>query len=64
LDTVPKFVQLIKLVQQELGVGKARVRGPRLEISGDELRATLELIRKTMNSRPAVCKPSTSLVRS
>jgi len=64
LDTVPKFVQLIKLVQQELGVGKARVRGPRLEISGDELRATLELIRKTMNSRPSVCKPSTSLVRS
>ena len=64
LDTVPKFVQLIKFVQQELGVGCARVRGPRLEVCGDELRATRDLIRSAMNNRPTVCKPSTALARS
>lgn len=37
MDTVPKFVQLIKLVQQEVGMGSARVRPPRLELSGEEL---------------------------
>jgi 4-hydroxy-tetrahydrodipicolinate synthase len=31
MDTVPKFVQLIKLVQQEVGMGSTRVRPPRLE---------------------------------
>ena len=44
MDTVPKFVQLIKLVQQEVGMGSARVRPPRLELSGAELeeaRATI-----------------------
>ena len=34
MDTVPKFVQLIKLVQQEVGMGNARVRPPRLELDG------------------------------
>ena len=34
LDTAPKFVQLIKLVQQEVGMGSARVRPPRLELEG------------------------------
>lgn len=63
LDTVPKFVQLIKLVQQELGVGSARVRGPRMEITGSELQETRELIRAAMNNRPAVAKPSTALAR-
>jgi 4-hydroxy-tetrahydrodipicolinate synthase len=29
MDTVPKFVQLIKLVQAEVGMGNARVRPPR-----------------------------------
>jgi 4-hydroxy-tetrahydrodipicolinate synthase len=52
LDTVPKFVQLIKLVQQELGVGSARVRGPRLEVTGEELEATRKLIREAMRNRP------------
>ena len=37
MDTVPKFVQLIKLVQQEVGMGNARVRPPRLELVGPEL---------------------------
>jgi len=38
MDTVPKFVQLIKLVQAEVGMGNARVRPPRMELAGDELR--------------------------
>src|SRR4029077_5499376 len=36
LDTVPKFVQLIKLVQQEVGMGSERVRPPRLILDGHE----------------------------
>jgi 1-pyrroline-4-hydroxy-2-carboxylate deaminase len=52
LDTVPKFVQLIKLVQQELGVGSARVRPPKLELLGEELDATRRLVRDAMRDRP------------
>jgi dihydrodipicolinate synthase/N-acetylneuraminate lyase len=52
LDTVPKFIQLIKLVQQELGVGNARVRGPRLELVGEELESTKILIRHAIENRP------------
>ena len=37
MDTVPKFVQLIKLVQEEVGMGNARVRPPRLQLEGAEL---------------------------
>jgi 1-pyrroline-4-hydroxy-2-carboxylate deaminase len=37
MDTVPKFVQLIKQVQEEAGVGSARVRSPRLQLVGAEL---------------------------
>lgn len=51
LDCVPKFVQLIKLVQQEVGMGSARVRPPRLEIVGKELEETLALIRSSLANR-------------
>ncbi|MGA7617508.1 MAG: dihydrodipicolinate synthase family protein [Thermoanaerobaculia bacterium] len=54
LDTVPKFVQLIKLVQQEVGRGSERVRPPRLELSGAEREAALGLIRDAIASRPEV----------
>ncbi len=37
MDTVLKFVQLIKWVQQEMGVGSARVRSPRMELAGKDL---------------------------
>jgi 4-hydroxy-tetrahydrodipicolinate synthase len=53
MDTVPKFVQLIKLVQQETGMGNARVRPPRLELAGEELQAALAVIRRALASRPA-----------
>ena len=52
LDTVPKFIQLIKLVQEELGVGSARVRPPRLELAGEEREQTLRLIHKALQNRP------------
>ena len=52
LDTVPKFVQLIKLVQQEVGMGNERVRLPRMELTGAEREATLQLIRESLAARP------------
>lgn len=52
LDCVPKFVQLIKLVQQEVGMGSSRVRPPRLEIVGKELEETLALVRSSLANRP------------
>lgn len=62
LDTVPKFVQLIKQVQQELGVGSARVRGPRMEVVGQELECTRKIVREAMKNRPA--SASSALRRS
>jgi dihydrodipicolinate synthase/N-acetylneuraminate lyase len=52
LDTVPKFVQLIKLVQAEVGMGSERVRPPRLELAGAEREAALRVIRAALASRP------------
>jgi len=52
LDTVPKFVQLIKLVQQEVGMGNERVRAPRLPLAAAEREETLTLIRACLASRP------------
>jgi 4-hydroxy-tetrahydrodipicolinate synthase len=59
MDTVPKFIQLIKQVQQELGVGSARVRGPRMQIGGEELKAAQATVRDAMAGRPAPAVPST-----
>ena len=39
LDTVPKFVQLIKWVQAEVGRGTPYVRAPRLALAGPDLAA-------------------------
>ena len=52
LDTVPKFVQLIKLVQERVGWGSTRVRPPRLELSGAELEETLTIFDRAMATRP------------
>ena len=51
MDTVPKFVQLIKLVQQEVGMGNARVRPPRLELVGTELEDALRVIRHALSCK-------------
>jgi 1-pyrroline-4-hydroxy-2-carboxylate deaminase len=52
MDTVPKFVQLIKLVQAEVGMGSARVRPPRLELVGPELEQTKTIIQEALRTRP------------
>jgi len=52
MDTVPKFVQLIKLVQQEVGMGNARVRPPRLELVDPERAQILDIIRTSLKNRP------------
>ena len=52
MDTVPKFVQLIKLVQQEVGRGNARVRPPRMELDGAELEKAKNVIRTALETRP------------
>jgi 4-hydroxy-tetrahydrodipicolinate synthase len=44
MDTVPKFVQLIKLVQEEVGMGSQRVRPPRLVLIGEELAEAKKVI--------------------
>ncbi|MDE1155503.1 MAG: dihydrodipicolinate synthase family protein [Acidobacteriaceae bacterium] len=54
LDTVPKFVQLIKWVQGETGTGSATVRAPRLEITGAELEETKAVLSKALKNRPTV----------
>lgn len=51
LDTVPKFVQLIKLVQQEVGKGTETVRPPRLELTGQERAETLKIIHASLAAR-------------
>jgi dihydrodipicolinate synthase/N-acetylneuraminate lyase len=53
LDTVPKFVQLIKWVQEQAGVGSARVRAPRMEIRGDDLKAATAVFEKAVKTRLA-----------
>jgi 1-pyrroline-4-hydroxy-2-carboxylate deaminase len=52
MDTKPNFVQLIKLVQAEVGIANARVRPPRLELAGDELEQAKQTIRDALRSRP------------
>lgn len=59
MDTVPKFIQLIKQVQQEAGIGSARVRPPRLEVIGEELAATRAEFELALSTRPTVAVPST-----
>lgn len=52
MDTVPKFVQLIKLAQAEVGMGNARVRPPRLELTGQELEHAKKIIHLALQNRP------------
>lgn len=52
MDTVTNFVQLIKLLQVEVGIGNACVRPPRLELVGNEREQTITIIRDALRSRP------------
>lgn len=52
LDTVPKFVQLIKWVQAEVGRGTPHVRPPRLELAGADLAHARAVLEKALKERP------------
>src|SRR5262249_35431724 len=54
LDTVPKFLQLVQLVQERVGMGSARVRAPRLQVTGAELAAADKIIKQAIRARPQV----------
>ena len=54
LDTVVKFVQMIKLAQAEAGMGTVFVRPPRLKLVGRELEETMEVIRIALKNRPTM----------
>jgi 4-hydroxy-tetrahydrodipicolinate synthase len=62
MDTVPKFIQLIKQVQQEAGIGSARVRAPRLEVVGEELAAVRSAFAFAQAHRPSVANASTKFI--
>ena len=49
-----KFVQLIKLVQQEVGMGHERVRAPRCVMAGAERKVALETLKAALAKRPKV----------
>jgi len=50
-DTVPKFVQLIKLVQAEVGMGSETVRAPMLVLSEKERKEALAIVRRQLRHR-------------
>ena len=52
LDTVGKFVQLIKLTQEHVGMGHSRVRAPRLPLVGAELLEAETIIKHAMATKP------------
>lgn len=52
LDTVPKFVQLIKWVQAEVGKGTPHVRPPRLELHGADLAMAQAVLAQALQARP------------
>lgn len=54
LDTVVKFVQLIKLVQEKVDRGSALVRPPRLELAGAEREEALAVIEQALETRPSL----------
>ncbi|MGD8385383.1 MAG: dihydrodipicolinate synthase family protein [Lysobacterales bacterium] len=53
LDVGPKFVQQIKLVEQIMGVGSARVRPPRLELTENEAEQVAVIVEQALASRPS-----------
>ena len=59
MDTVPKFVQLIKQVQEELVAGNARVRPPRLQVVDAELAETRAAVAHALANRVAGASVST-----
>lgn len=51
MDVVNDFVQLIKLVQERVGMGSTRVRPPRLELTGEALANAERVIAEALKTR-------------
>lgn len=54
LDTVPKFVQLIKLTQELVGMGNESVRAPRMILNGPERDSAMKIIGDALKNRPTL----------
>ncbi|WP_233841123.1 dihydrodipicolinate synthase family protein [Dyella sp. 2HG41-7] len=54
LDTVPTFVQLIKLVQEKTNTGSERVRAPRLPVASAEREHALKIIDHAIATKPGI----------
>ena len=54
MDVVPKFVQLIKLVQSRVDLGGTAVRAPRLPLVGDELEQANAIITHALAHKPVL----------
>ena len=54
LDIGPKFVQQIKLVEALMGVGSARVRGPRMQLTDHEASRVEHILEHALATRPAL----------
>ena len=52
LDCIPEFVQLIKLVQQEVGMGTDTVRAPRFPAMGALREDAMEVIQSSLATNP------------
>jgi 1-pyrroline-4-hydroxy-2-carboxylate deaminase len=52
MDTANKFVQLIKLMQQQVGHGTERVRPPRRTLAGAERKTALDTLKAALAIRP------------
>lgn len=54
LDIGPKFVQQIKLVEELIGVGSARVRSPRLSLNEVETEHVRSIVEQALATRPTL----------
>ena len=54
LDVGPKFIQQIKLVEALMGVGSAKVRAPRLQLTEKEASAVEKILNNALEYRPQV----------
>jgi len=54
LDVHPKFIQYIKLMVQECGLGSEWVRAPRLVLKGEERKRILKIIHDGIESIPKI----------
>ncbi len=52
LDTGPYFVHQIKLVEALMGVGSARVRAPRLQLTDKRAAEVEAIVSQALESRP------------